>query len=271
MSRQRRRPAVGGGSAEVVSIGAGGNHRPDYSRLACGQVGAARRQLGMDRDDFARWIFEHTGWDVIPETVTAWEDDVVPPGDVVIACTAAAQGLPILAGPMTDGRPPAFPAEALAGAWVTSYQFSHAGQPRYHADIAHVTIGPDGRVQVVNHPPEPRSEGRERPFRNEISARLAGRHLVGEWMNTSDTRYHGVIELAVLPGEIVMSGGYMGVGSDVEVSMGSWKWVRVDPGSIPDTGLGGVVLRDPAAVHDLVMSYSEYGEPLALADVREEP
>ena len=217
MTRQRRRPAVGGGSAEVVSIGAGGTHRPDYSRLACGQVAAARRKLGLDREDFARYIFEQTGWDVLPETVTAWEDDVVPPGDVVLACMAAAQGLPVLAEPLLTAIPPGFPAEMLAGHWVTSYQFTHAGRPHHHADIAHVTAVSGSRIQAVNHPPAPRTEGRTSPFRNEIEADLASRHLVGHWKNISDSRYFGWLELAVLPGEIVMQGGYMGVASDIEV------------------------------------------------------
>ena len=265
MSRQRRRPAVVGGSTEVVSIGVGGNHRPDYSRLACGQVAAARHKLGLDLEDFARHIREVTGWDVLPEAIRAWEDDMTPPGDVVLACLSATQGIPAVALPLLAEIPSAFPAGALAGPWVTCYQFSHAGGPRYHADIAHVTIGPDGRVRAVNHPPEPRSEGRPRPFRNEIDAGLAGRHLIGEWRNTSDTRYYGTLQLAVLPGEIVMEGWYTGVGSDIEVSAGSWKWVRLDS----DAGLSGITLREPSDLHDVVMSHSQYGAPLTLADVGE--
>ena len=268
MSRQRRRPAVGGSSTGVVSIGVGGNHRPDYSRLACGQVAAARHKLGLDLEDFARHIMETTGWDMLPEAIEAWEDDVVPPGDVVIACMAAAQGLPGLALPLLADVPPAFPAETMAGPWVTCYQFSHDGQARFHADIAHVTIGPDGHIRAVNHPPEPRSEGRERPFRNEIDAALAGRHLIGEWQNVSDTRYFGTLQLAVLPGEIVMEGWYAGVGSDIEVSTGFWKWVRLDVGLVPAPG---ITLRDPHDLYDLVMSHSQYGAPLMLADVRGEP
>ena len=123
----------------------------------------------------------------------------------------------------------------------------------------------------MNHPPEPRSEGRGRPFRNEIEAALAGRHLIGEWQNTSDTRYCGSLQLAVLPGEVVMQGYYTGVGSDIEVSTGLWKWVRLDPDTIPDTGLAGVTLRDPAELYDLVMSHSQIDVPLTLADIREEP
>lgn len=260
---------MGGGSAEVVSIG---TRPPDYSRLACGQVAAARRELGLDREDFARYIFEQTGWDFMPESVKAWEeDDVVPPGDVVLACMAAAQGLPALAVSLLPDRPPAFPVGALAGAWVTTYQFSHAGQPRYHADIAHVTPGPGDRIRAVNQPPEPRSEGRARSFRNEIDAALTDRHLGGTWRNTSDMRYFGFVHLSVQPGEMVMEGYYTGFASDILVSAGQWKWVRLDPGSIPDTGLGAVVLREPAAIHDLVMNHPQYDAPLMLADIGEEP
>ena len=161
---------MSGGSAEVVSIGVGGTRRPDYSRIACGQVAAARRKLGLDREDFARHIRELTGWDVLPETIAAWEDDVTPPGDVVLACADDAQGAPALASPLLAAVPPAFPAEALAGPWVTCYQFTHAGKTHHHADIAHVTAESDSRIRAVNHPPEPRSEGRRRPFRNEIDA-----------------------------------------------------------------------------------------------------
>ena len=178
----------------------------------------------------------------------------------MLACgTQAAPAAALLAA-----VPPAFPVEALAGPWVTCYQFSHGGEAKFHADIAHVTIGPDGRIRAVNHPPEPRSEGRARPFRNEIDAALAGRHLIGEWQNTSDTRYFGTLQLAVLPGEIVMEGWYAGVGSDVEVSAGTWKWVRLEA----DEGLTGIALREPSDLYELVKSHSQYGAPLTLADVR---
>ena len=149
---------------------------------------------------------------------------------------------------------------------MTSYEFIHAGKPHYHADIAWISAEAESRIRAVNHPPEPRSQGRGRPFRNEIEARLAGRHLVGEWQNTSDTRYCGGLQLAVLPGETVMQGHYTGVGSDIEVSQGIWKWVRLEP----DAGLTGIILRDPAELHDLVMSHSQPDVPLTLADVRGE-
>lgn len=266
MSGRGQRPAVGG-KATVVSIG---TRRPDYSSLACGQVATARRTLALDYAEFARLLEDMLGWDILPEHIAAWEDDVTPPGDVLLACSVAAQGTSGLAVPLLTAVPPGFPAEALAGAWVTVYQFAHAGRPHCHADIAHVAAESGSRIRAANHPPQPRSEGRVRAFRNEIEAALAGRHLIGEWQNTSDTRYCGSMQLAVLPGEIVMHGYYTGVGSDIEVSTGFWKWVRLDPDTIPDTGLTGVALRDPADLYELVMSHSQIDVPLSLADVREE-
>lgn len=258
-------------TGEVVSIGARGNYRPDFKRLASAQVAAARGELGMDATAFATHLETLAGWRITAEAVKRWEDGATPPGDVLLACAVATQGAPGFAVPLLAAVPPSFHADALAGPWVTCYQFAHLAERRYHADIAHVTVGPGDRIRAVNQPPEPRSEGRARSFRNEIDAVLTGRHLIGEWMNISDTRYYGSLQLAVLPGETVMEGFYTGVGSDVEVSTGFWKWVRLDPGSIPDTGLGGVTLREPSAVYDRVMSHSQYGEPLTLADVREEP
>jgi hypothetical protein len=250
--------------AGVVSIGTHPGYHPDYARIASGQVAAAREALGYTLEQFADYLSGILPWAVRPYAVKRWEAGDAPPSDVYLACgTQTAAGVPLLAD-----KPPAFPVEALAGPWVTCYQFSHGGEAKFHADIAHVTIGPDRRVRAVNHPPEPRSEGRPRPFRNEIDAELHQRHLIGAWMNTSDSRYFGSLFLAVLPGETVMEGTYSGLKSDVEVSTSLWRWVRLDPGPVPSPG---ITLRDPHELHDLVMSHSQYGEPLTLADVREEP
>ena len=108
----------------------------------------------------------------------------------------------------------------------------------------------------MNHPPEPRSEGRGTPFRNEIDAALAGRHLIGEWRNTSDTRYYGTLQLAVLPGETVMEGYYTGVGSDIEVSPASGS----GSGSTPARSrCRGSPCGSRADLYDLVMAHSQYG------------
>jgi DNA-binding transcriptional regulator YiaG len=251
----------------VVSIRAHTSYRPDYSMLASNRVTAARQKLGLTRAEFAGYLTDALGWPVYEPAVKRWEAGKAPPGDALLACTAVTHDDFSLTAPLLTAAPAAFPVEALAGPWVTCYQFSHDGEAKFHADIARVTIGPDGRVQAVNHPPEPRSEGRGRSFRNVISGHLSGRHLIGEWVNTSDTRYYGALMLAVLPGETVMEGPYSGVKSDVEVSTGLWRWVRIDP----DEGLAEITLREPSDLYDLVMSHSQYGAPLTLADVRGEP
>jgi hypothetical protein len=176
-------------------------------------------------------------------------------------------------GTVLGSVPHGFRADALGGHWVTCYQFRHGGQdgtPQHHADIAHVTAESDRRIRAVNHPPEPRTEGRANPFRNQIEAELAGRHLIGQWKNTSDTRYFGSVHLAVLPGETVMDGYYTGVVSDIEVSAARWRWVRLEPGSLEGADLPRTALREPSALYDLVMNRSQYDAPLTLADVREE-
>lgn len=129
-------------------------------------------------------------------------------------------GGPDFPGTVLGSVPHGFRADALSGYWVTCYQFRHGGQdgtPQHHADIACITAESDRRIQAVNHPPEPRTEGRANPFRNQIEAELADRHLIGHWKNISDTRYFGSLHLAVLPGETVMDGYYTGVESDIEV------------------------------------------------------
>lgn len=172
-------------------------------------------------------------------------------------------------GLLLDSVPHNFSAAALAGSWVTCYQFLHHGEtPRCHVDIAHITALSERCIRAVNYPPEPRSEGRANPFRNEIEAQLAGRHLVGTWKNTSDTRYFGGVQLAVLPGETTMEGYFTGVGSDVQVSTGHWKWVRLNPDTAANGTLVGVTLREPVQLYDLVMNRSQYDPPLNLADVK---
>lgn len=161
--------------------------------------------------------------------------------------------------------PAGFPAHRLDGAWLTCYQFDHGGETRHHADIAHVTALAGSGVRARNYPPEPRTEGRAAGFRNEIEARLASRHLVGHWRNVSDTRYFGSLHLAVLPGEMVMEGYYTGFASDIEVSTGVWKWVRVEPAG----DLGPVTLGEPAALYALAMGRTQDSPPLTVAEIQE--
>lgn len=218
----------------------------------------------MTRAEFADYLSTELGWPVTPEAIEYWEDTDAPPGDLLLACAAVLGGSAV-APPLLSSVPHSFPADALAGRWVTAYQFSHAGMPHFHADIAHVTAEGERRVRVVNHPPEPRTQGRSSPFRNEIEGRLFGRHLIGTWRNTSDTRYYGALQLAVLPGETVMDGHYTGLASDIEVSAYRWKWVR-----LADGDLTGLVLREPVRIYELVMDRTQDDPPLTLADIRED-
>ena len=64
-----------------------------------------------------------------------------------------------------------------------------------------------------------------------------------------------------------MQGHYTGVGSDIEVSQ---RLLEVGPARAGPRALPGIVLRDPAELHDLVMSHSQPDAPLTLSDVRED-
>jgi hypothetical protein len=160
-------------------------------------------------------------------------------------------------------------ADLLQGPWLTSYRFSR-DQSKRHVDIAHVEAVSDTHLIAKNGPPEPRTEGHVLPFRNVIEARLTSRHLVGQWKNTNDTRYFGTLHLAVLPSEVVMEGYYTGLASDIEVSMGQWKWIRLDPLSLADVDLAAVKLREPGLLDDLISSYTQYDAPLLITAVVEE-
>ncbi len=252
--------------AEVVSIGTRAAWRPDLKSIAAQNLRGARERLGQDLASFAASLTQLVGWHVTETALARWERGAIPPGDVLLAAATAEEGSLIAPpGTLLGLVPHSFPASALEGSWITSYRFTHNGQPRCHADIAHVVAESDRQVRAVNTTPAPRTEGRAVPFRNEIEGRLASRHLIGHWKNTSDARYFGSVHLAVLPGEMVMEGHYTGFASDITVSTGWWRWVRLDPGSL--AGLDGVTLREPAALHELVMNHSEYDAPLTLADV----
>lgn len=259
-------------SADVISLTARAAYRPDFRGLASAQLRAAREKLGLDQEGFAACLTDMVGWDVDPDLVSRWERGRgTPPGDVVLAARhLAGDEAPEPSGMLLGTVPHGFPAQALCGYWVTCYDFPHAGARRYHADIARVTAESDRRVRVTNHPPEPRTEGRAFPFRNEIDAVLASRHLIGHWRNTSDTRYFGSLHLAVLPGETIMDGYYTGFASDILASEGRWKWVRLETGSLPDAAPPDVILREPSVLHGLVAQRSQDDPPLALADIGEE-
>jgi len=165
--------------------------------------------------------------------------------------------------------PHSFSADILGGFWVTCYQFDSIRGIQFHADITQLTPQSDRRVTAKNYPPSPRTQGRASPFRNEIEAQLANRHLIGHWKNISDTRYFGSVHLAVLPGETVMDGYYTGLSSDIRVDAMHWKWVRLEPASLSGVDLQEVTLNDPDMIHALLEN-SAIDLPLDLAAVVEE-
>jgi DNA-binding transcriptional regulator YhcF (GntR family) len=165
--------------------------------------------------------------------------------------------------------PQSFSADTLGGFWATSYQFSSKQAIRCHADITQLTPESDRRVMAKNYPPDPRTQGRVSPFRNEIEAQLVNRHLVGYWKNISDTRYFGSLHLAVLAGETVMEGYYTCLSNDVQVDAMRWRWVRLDPGSLSGVELSQVVLKEADVIHALLEDAAYDAAPLALAAVAE--
>lgn len=167
-----------------------------------------------------------------------------------------------------ESIPQSFPATMLGGLWVTSFQFHAEGEIRHHADLTQITAHSSRRITAQNFPPDPRSEGQVVPFRNEIEAQLANRHVIGHWRNLSDTRYFGSVHLAVLPGEMSMDGYYTGLSSDVEVDSMHWRWMRIDPVSLSGVELPQLVLKEPDTIFGLIQ-HSSYDAPMALADVVE--
>ena len=165
--------------------------------------------------------------------------------------------------------PPSFSANGIDDLWATSYQFSSAGDPRYHADIVQITAQSHRRLTAKNHLTKPRTDGHPVPFRNEVVAELANRHLIGHWKNVSDTRYFGTLHLAVLTGESAMEGYYTSFATDILVGSGRWRWIRLDQASLAGVDLAHVTLREPSVVHARLQAQSGYAGPLALPEILE--
>lgn len=205
------------------------------------------------------------GIEFIPEPPAPQIKRATTPPTTPIAQEAdqVAQSLGLLAA-----VPHSFSADILGGFWVTCYQFDSSRSIQCHADITQLTPQSDRRVTAKNYPPNPRTQGQASPFRNEIEAQLANRHLIGHWKNISDTRYFGSVHLAVLPGETVMDGYYTGLSSDIRVNAMRWKWVRLEPASLSGVDLQEVTLNDPDAIHALLEN-SANDVPLDLAAIVE--
>lgn len=261
--------------SRVVDLRTRTAHQTDFAALARRQLTTARRTLELPAADFAAMLTPLVGWPVSGEAVEAWETDSVPPGDILIAAdsiTPAGRhvGGEQLIGGILSEVPQSFPPETLCGAWVTCFRFGPGPTRKAHVDIAQITMGSDRLMRISNHPPAPRSQGRAFPFCNDLEAQMANRHLVGHWKNSNDTRYFGTFQLAVLPGETVMNGHYTGFDSDVQVSIGPWKWVRLDPNSITGTDLSTVRLRDPGVLGEQIEHHSQYDAPLTLTEIEGE-
>lgn len=266
---------------KVVDLRTRSGYQPDFAALARQRILAARRALDLSPAAFASMLTPLVGWPVSAEAVEGWETDSIPPAEVLVAADSAAPGASpnghhVLADEQAIGSilrliPPSFSAEALSGYWVTSFQFGPGPTRKHHVDIAQISAESDRFMVISNHPPAPRSEGRASPFRNDLEAQLTNRHVVGHWKNSSDARYFGTFHLAVLSGETVMAGYYTGFGSDIEVSTGPWKWVRLGADSIAGVDLSKVRLRDPAELGTLIEDHSRYDSPLTLTDIEEEP
>ena len=90
--------------ADVVSLTARPSYQPDYRGLACAQVRGAREKLGLDHEEFAEHLGSMLGRKISAQLVNRWEQDNVPPGDVMLAAAVAAQGAggDVLTLPLTE-------------------------------------------------------------------------------------------------------------------------------------------------------------------------
>jgi len=171
-------------------------------------------------------------------------------------------------GNLLGNIPEGFSAEKLSGVWATSYKFLSKRKTAYHADLSRITAQSTRRVTISNRDVRARTSGRDAPFQNEIDAELVNRHLVGQWRNLSDTRYFGMIQLAIHTGENSMEGYYTGFDNDVTVTSGSWRWVRIDP-KIILTDVSAVKLAEPRQIFDLLGKRMSAGGVLQLSEIVE--
>jgi hypothetical protein len=82
--------------------------------------------------------------------------------------------------------PPAVDPAHLTGLWVTAFIFDNA----HHVDLSTINVA-NNVVTAKNSPPAPRTEGHAVGFHNDIEFSLFGRHLIGQWRNTSDRYFYG--------------------------------------------------------------------------------
>ncbi|MEV0136876.1 DUF5919 domain-containing protein [Dactylosporangium sp. NPDC050688] len=66
--------------------------RPDVGAFARGQIAKARESLQLSHAEFADLLSPLLGWSPPAETIESWENDVTPPGDVLVAANLATYG-----------------------------------------------------------------------------------------------------------------------------------------------------------------------------------
>jgi transcriptional regulator with XRE-family HTH domain len=247
--------------------------RPEWAKRLLNM----RVERGWSMRDLAQRLYraaETDGQKQIPDvdsivrSIRRWEAGAHRPDERSQALLAFLFHIPAsAANNVLSQVPHAFPAGALDGWWVSSYQYRPEPEPLFHVDVARVVAQADRHILATNHPPEPRTDGRAAAFRNEVSAELAGRHLIGAWRNLSDTRYFGSLHLAVLPGETVMDGLYTGLATDIEISFARWRWVRLNPATIDGVDLSAVTLHSPTDIHSTIERHSPRSGPLDLTAI----
>jgi hypothetical protein len=250
----------------VVPIAFGISDREVPSPFAATQVvrGDIRRPNGIER--LLSDLNHQLDAPLPPRALQSTLDDLLPNYLETVRAAMSRDGV---AESILASVPSLLDAHMLAGYWATCFEFTSRGQPRCHADIAEISAQSNRRLIATNQTAHPRTEGRQDAFVNEISAEVVNRHVLGFWKNVGDARYFGAIHLAVLAGANVMEGHYTTFSNDILAEAGSWKWVRIDPGSIEGRDLATVSLRPAQEVSEKIRGHGRHAPPLHLSDLIE--
>lgn len=76
------KPAV---DAKVLDLRERVRANADVAQMARLEVAHARQTLACTETDFATQLSQYVDWEVTAELVTCWEDDITPPGDILMA------------------------------------------------------------------------------------------------------------------------------------------------------------------------------------------
>lgn len=128
--------------ASVTDLRTHRAYQPDYGALARNRLLMARTSAGLSVDEFAATLSPLLGWHVEPGHVRSWENDVIPPGDVLVAAAAVSPASSTRLG-------------------VTSHKFvaAHVGLGatsnllvRRHDNPVATTVWPESWSAPVEHP-----------------------------------------------------------------------------------------------------------------------